>query len=275
MSIVDTIHTILIYTYALSLLFYFSDCIRRNASAKRMGTGLLVVVSLMQLIYLILRTADQGHLPIYSMYDFVFWFTFSIVIMSLIMTRFNKSEYVVFLLNIVGFSALVLSDFWLAPEINPLLNWQTVHGLLVMHIVLANFGFAALTVAAVFAAIYLFLHFRLKSKRWGDTMRRMPSLEMLYFYMNKSSLIGTPMMGVSVMLAALSIMAEKRWMLLLDPKVLSTVIALCIYLGYFISKRYVDNAPHVMARWTLIAYIFVILSFISNAWSAFHRWTGE
>ncbi|MEK5061534.1 cytochrome c biogenesis protein CcsA [Paenibacillus shunpengii] len=275
MSTVDTIHTLLIYIYALSLLFYFSDCIRRNTSAKRMGTGLLAVVSLMQLIYLILRTVDLGHIPIYSMYDFVFLFTFSIVITSLIMTTFRKSEYIVFLLNVVGFSALVLSDFWLAPVVNPMLNWQTVHGLLVMHIALANLGFAALTLAAVFAAIYLFLHFRLKSKQWGDTMRRMPSLEMLYLYMNKASSIGTPMLGVSVMLAVLSIMAEKRWPLLLDAKVLSTLIALCIYLGYFISKRYNGQAPHVMARWTLIGYVFVIVSFISNAWSVFHRWTGE
>nr|WP_249435722.1 cytochrome c biogenesis protein CcsA [Paenibacillus sp. Marseille-Q4541] len=259
----------------MSLLFYFSDCIRRNASAKRMGTGLLVIVSMMQLLYLVFYTIHQGYVPIYSMYDFVFLFSFCIVLISLILSRAQRSEYIVFLLNVVSFSALVLSDFWLAPSENALLNWQTVHGMLVMHIALANLGFAALTVSAVFAIIYLFLHYRLKLKRWNDSMRRMPSLESLQSHMNKASLIGTPILGVSVILAVLSIVAEKRWLYLVDPKVLATFIALCIYVGYFVSKRYVDAPQQVMARWILIGYAFMIISFVSNAWSMFHSWTGE
>ncbi|WP_160036340.1 cytochrome c biogenesis protein CcsA [Paenibacillus sp. An7] len=275
MTVHDTIHSFIIYIYALSLLFYFSDCIRRNASAKRIGTGLLVNVSIMQLMYLVFYTVNQGYVPIYSMYDFIFLFSFCIVLISFILSRGQRSEYIVFLLNVVSFSALVLSDFWLVPSEDRLLNWQTVHGMLVMHIALANLGFAALTVSAVFAMIYLFLHYRLKLKRWNDSMRRVPSLEILQLYMNKASLIGTPILGISVILAILSIVAEKQWLYLLDLKVLATFIALCIYVGYFVSKRYIDAPQYVMARWILLGYAFVIISFMSNAWSMFHRWTGE
>lgn len=240
-----------------------------------MGTGLLVIVSLMQILYLLFYTIQKGYVPIYSMYDFVFLFSFCIVLISLILSRAQRSEYIVFLLNVLGFSALVLSDFWLAPSENALLNWQIVHGMLVLHIALANLGFAALTVSAVFAMIYLFLHFRLKQKHWNDSMRRMPSLEMLHSYMNKASLIGTPILGVSVIIAVLSIVAEKQWLLLTDPKVLATFIALCIYASYFVSRRYINASQQVMARWVLSGYVFVIISFVSNAWSMFHRWTGE
>ncbi len=42
----------MIYMYALSLLFYFSDFANANRSAKRMGTGLLLFVWVLQTAYL-------------------------------------------------------------------------------------------------------------------------------------------------------------------------------------------------------------------------------
>ena len=84
--------------------------------------------------------------------------------MSLGMIRVQRSEFVILLLNIVGFSVTVLNRLWFTAGEISLHNWQTVHGLLIMHITLANLGFAALTVAAVFAMLYLFLHRKLKNK---------------------------------------------------------------------------------------------------------------
>ncbi|MCP1186268.1 cytochrome c biogenesis protein CcsA [Paenibacillus sp. 1781tsa1] len=261
--------------YALSLLFYFSDCIRRNAGAKRTGTGFLVVVGGLQVTHVILRMWTEGHFPIYTTFDFLFIFSFSIVLMSLVMTRIQRSEFVILLLNVVGFSVTVLNRLWFTAGEISLHNWQTVHGLLIMHITLANLGFAALTVATVFALLYLFLHHKLKKKKWNDTMRRLPSLEVIGKYMDGATLIGTPLLGVSVMLAVLSIVAERRWILLLDLKVIATGLAIAIYVGYFVFKRRKQFSTMIMARWTLIGYGLVIVSFLSNAYSAFHRWTGE
>lgn len=84
--------------------------------------------------------------------------------MSLVMTRIQRSEFVILLLNVVGFSVTVLNRLWFTAGEISLHNWQTVHGLLIMHITLANLGFAALTVATVFAMLYLFLHRKLKKK---------------------------------------------------------------------------------------------------------------
>ncbi|MNW64513.1 hypothetical protein D3C74_428050 [compost metagenome] len=103
----------------------------------------------------------------------------------------------------------------------------------------------------------------------------MPSLEVIGKYMDGATLIGTPLLGVSIVLAVLSIVAERRWHLLLDLKVIATGLAIAIYVGYFVVKRRKQFSMMVMSRWTLIGYAFVIISFISNAYSAFHRWTGE
>ena len=50
----------MIYMYALSLLFYFSDFANASRSAKRMGTGLLLFVWVLQTAYLAISL--YGHL---------------------------------------------------------------------------------------------------------------------------------------------------------------------------------------------------------------------
>ncbi|WP_068500064.1 cytochrome c biogenesis protein CcsA [Paenibacillus kribbensis] len=269
------IYDSMIYVFALSLLFVFSDGIRRNANAKRTGTGLLVVVLLLQLVYMGIRTWNEGHLPIFVSYDFLFLFSFILVLISLILSRYQHSEFAVLLLNIISFAVLVLNKIWMEPTDNPLANWHTVHGLLLIHIALANLGFVAMTVAAVFSGLYLFLHRKLKVKKWNDTIRRLPSLEMMDRYTHKALLIGTPLLGVSIVVAVISIIAEERWRLLLDSKVLMTAISLCVYIILLVSKRLNQRSGLVMAKWALVGYTLLILNFLLNSWSVFHQWTGE
>ncbi|ASR46259.1 cytochrome c biogenesis protein CcsA [Paenibacillus kribbensis] len=269
------IYDSMIYVFALSLLFVFSDGIRRNANAKRTGTGLLVVVLLLQLVYMGIRTWNEGHLPIFVSYDFLFLFSFILVLISLILSRYQHSEFAVLLLNIISFAVLVLNKIWMEPTDNPLANWHTVHGLLLIHIALANLGFVAMTVAAVFSGLYLFLHRKLKVKKWNDTIRRLPSLEMMDRYTHKALLIGTPLLGVSIVVAVISIIAEERWRLLLDSKVLMTAISLCVYIVLLVSKRWSQRSGLVMAKWALVGYTLLILNFLLNSWSVFHQWTGE
>ncbi|ALA43532.1 ABC transporter permease [Paenibacillus peoriae] len=269
------IYDSMIYVFALSLLFVFSDGIRRNANAKRTGTGLLVVVLVLQLAYMGIRTWNEGHLPIFVTYDFLFLFSVILVLISLILTRYQRSEFAVLLLNIISFAVLVLNNIWMKPLDNPLGNWHTVHGLLLIHIALANLGFVAMTVAAVFSGLYLFLHRKLKVKKWNDTIRRLPSLEMMDRYTHMALLIGTPLLGVSIVVAVISIIAEERWHLLLDTKVLMTAIALCVYIVFLVSKRLNQRSGLVMAKWALVGYTLLILNFLLNSWSVFHQWTGE
>ncbi|WDM21020.1 cytochrome c biogenesis protein CcsA [Paenibacillus polymyxa] len=269
------IYDSMIYVFALSLLFVFSDGIRRNANAKRTGTGLLVVVLVLQLAYMGIRTWNEGHLPIFVTYDFLFLFSVILVLISLILTRYQRSEFAVLLLNIISFAVIVLNNIWMEPLDNPLGNWHTVHGLLLIHIALANLGFVAMTVAAVFSGLYLFLHRKLKVKKWNDTIRRLPSLEMMDRYTHMALLIGTPLLGVSIVVAVISIIAEERWRLLLDTKVLMTAIALCVYIIFLVSKRLNQRSGLVMAKWALVGYTLLILNFLLNSWSVFHQWTGE
>ncbi|MEK3874432.1 hypothetical protein NYE76_31730 [Paenibacillus sp. FSL M7-0831] len=95
---------------------------------------------------------------------------FSLVVAALIMNLLQRAEFAVLLLGIIGFGVQVLNRLWFSPGNNPLKHWETVHGLLILHITLANLSFVVYTIAAVFALMYLFLHRKLKGRKWTDAL---------------------------------------------------------------------------------------------------------
>lgn len=261
--------------YALSLLFYFSDCVKRNPGRKRLGTGLLVMTGLLQSAGLGIRFYEVRGLPVFTPYDFLFGFSFTIVLVSLVLSLMKRSEFTVLLLGTAGFSVFLLNRFWLTAEDHKLQSWEAVHGWLSLHVILANLSFAALTLGAVFAVMYLFLHARLKHKKWSDPVRRLPSLEILDQYSYTSVLAGMPLLAGSLIVAGISIISEGRLKLFLDLKVLSTLIGLGIYITYYVIRRSGRYSGIVIARWAVSGYGFIILNFLLNSWSRFHRWGGE
>ncbi|WP_046228337.1 cytochrome C assembly family protein [Paenibacillus dauci] len=274
MTLFNLLYDIIIYLYALSLLFYFSDCIRRNPRAKRTGTGFLVLVFIIQLASITIRTVEEKTLPLFSTYDFFFFLTFILILISFFIERVLKTDYAVLLLNVIGFCAMVQNRLHSPGEGALPSGWDTVHGLLILHVALANLSFAFYTVAAVFAAMYLFLHRKLKQKKWDNTVRRLPSLESMERYTYTSMLIGTPLLIVSLIVALMSIFAEGRYVLLLDLKVVFTLLALCVYIAYFATRHMRNYSAVVMARWAIAGYVVFILNFVANTWSAFHQWVG-
>lgn len=262
--------------YALSLLFYISDCISRNSVAKRIGTGLLAITALFQLVGIGIRAMEGGHFhfPVFTLFDFLYLLAFCISITSIALTYMKLSEFAVLLINLVGFGVMLINRLWFTTGDNALSSWETEHRLLLVHIALASVSFAALTVGAVFAAIYMFLHRKLKHKQWNDTIRRLPSLEKLDDYSYKALMAGTIILVLSLILAVLSVVMAGRWALLLDIKVMSSLTALAMYIVYFIKRRLWRRSGRETAIWALIGYGFIILNFFLNTWSAFHSWSG-
>lgn len=275
MQLLNGIYDAALLLYALSLLFVFSDCLRRNPGGKRLGTGLLVVVGLLQSAGLTIRFIQENGLPIFTPYDFLFWFSLSIVVTSLAVAYTRGGEFTILLLSVAGFSVFLLNRVWLTAEDHTLQSWSAVHGWLAMHIILANLSFAALTLGTVFAIMYLFLHTRLKNKKWDDRVRRLPSLETMAKYSYSSILTGVPLLLLSLVLAGMSIIAERQTLLFQDLKVLSTLTGLGIYITYIILKRSGRKSGTSMARWAITGYGFIILNFLLNSWSEFHGWGGN
>ncbi|MFI2858134.1 cytochrome c biogenesis protein CcsA [Paenibacillus sp. JSM ZJ436] len=266
-----------IYIYALSLLFYISDCVHRNRTAKRTGAGLLAVAFAVQLLVTGVRLVGDSALPVLTTFDFLLFCSLSLTLTSLVITFMKRADLAPVILGIAGFCVTVFNRMIITTGFKPMEMWgmwSSVKGLLVLHITLASVSFTALMVGAAFAGMYLFLHSRLKTKKWNSLIRRLPSLEMLDRYSYAAILFGILLLVLSLTIAVISLIQEGQLSLLWDLKVITTFIVLCVYLNYFVRRTIQRRSGLETARWALIGLVFIVINFLLNAWSGFHGWSG-
>jgi HemX protein len=263
----------MIYMYALSLLFYFSDFANANRNAKRMGTGLLLFVWVLQTAYLAISL--YGHLTewAFARSDVLFMFSWLIVTISLIVNRFFRIELFVFFVNVLGFAILALNVFG-NPHVKPIIaGWKINDELLFIHITLAISSYAAYSIAAIFSGMYLFLHRMLKEKKFSQTVMRLPSLEKIEQYTYLAVIIGTPLLMLALSLGIVWVVLEGNNNLLYDPKVLNSVFVLFAYAFYLFQHHSMRISGNRLAAWNLAAFLIVVINFVvSNFISGFHGW---
>jgi HemX protein len=263
----------ILYIYALCLLFYFSDFVGANRSAKRMGTGLLAVVWLLQTSYLIYNFYMHRHNFVFTMFETLLLFSWLMITLSLIVNRFFRVEPLVFFANVIGFTVLAL-HFFSHPNVVPALQrGEALNELLFIHVTLAICSYAAFSIAAILSGMYLFLHRQLKVKNWSPAMKRMPSLEKIEKYTFNAVLSGFPLLVLSLALGVVWLALRQNGSFLLDPKVINSTLVLLVYLSFLLQRRFSRTSGTRLAWWNLGAFAFVLANFmISNVLSGFHRW---
>lgn len=262
----------ILYVYALSLLFYFSDFIHPNQRAKHIGTGLLIFVWILQSVFFVTRMMEQQAFPLFSMFETLLFFSWLMVSTSLILNLLMRMDLVLLFINAIGFAALALnlfSDQQAAPTLS---GWNVQDELLFVHISLAFMSYAAFVVSAIFALFYLFLHWRLKSKKWSKFLHRLPSLDRLERFSFRLVMIGLPLLFLSLLLGIVWILLTDSFSLWLDAKVINSLFILLAY-GFYMYKRIHHLSGPKLVIYNLAAFLFVFINyFISNYVSVFHQW---
>lgn len=240
-----------------------------------MGTGLLIFVWVLQTVFLVMQLIAAPNAPLLSLLQFMFLLSWLLVTISLFISLFFKIEYIVFIVNVIGFAVLLINLFSSPIGEQRLENWQIVQEILILHVALAICGFAAFTVGTVFSGMYMYLHRKLKDKKWTDSVRRLPSLEKMDAYANFSLMIGTPLLILSLAVAISSVYMEGKLALLLDVKVILTLAAAAFYVLYFVKRISLRQTGYLLARWALFSYAMLLLNFSINSLSTFHHWIWE
>ena len=267
------IYDLILYMYALSLLFSFSDVASKSRSAKRMGTGLLAFVWLLQTAFIVIRIAEHRYVPVLTMFEALFFYCWVLVTVSLMMNLFLRLDLLVFLLNVAGFSIMAM-NFFSDPSATPISEqWEAKDELVFIHITLAIGSYAAFLVAALLSGMYLFMHRKLKVRRWSAVMTRFPSLDKIEGYTYRAVLIGVPLLILSVALGTAKVILEGDARLLADPKVLSSLFCLAVYAFYLIQRVSAKQPGYMLAFWNLAAFTVVVVNFlVFNLYSGFHQW---
>lgn len=265
----------ILYLYALSLLFYFSDLFGKNRGASRVGEWLLLFVWLLQSAYASAHIYLHKFVQSFTMAETFFLFTWVLVTVTLAINRFIKLQMLVFFVNVFGFAVLALQVFSRSTMVPAHPVWKMSDELLFIHITLSIGSYAMFVVAAVLSGLYLFLHRQLKGKQWTTFMKRLPSLEKLDGYAYMAVIIGAPMLLLALSLGIVWLLLSGGTVYLSDLKVLNSVIVLGAY-AWYIALHLTSRAPgHKLALWNLIAFGVVLVNFmISNFLSGFHQWIG-
>lgn len=267
------LYDMMIYVYALSLLFYFSDLADASRRAKRMGTGLLTFVWVMQTGFLVYRLTTHRDMSTISLFEYLFLFSWLLITISLMMSRFFRVEFLLFFVNLIGFILLAVNLFSRPAAVMGLRSWERAIELLYIHITLITCAYAILTIGAIFAGMYLFLHGKLKGRKWSPVMRRLPSLEAIERYIYRTALIGTPLLILSLAVAVASIIVEGQSAMLLDWKVFTSALGLGFYLFYLIRRNVLRHSGTSTAKWNLVSFALLLINLFLNSASQFHNWT--
>lgn len=259
--------------YAFSLLFAFVDLSGPSGRAKRAGTELLAVVWGLQTACLIVQWMNRT-LSMLAMFDVLFFFSWLILSASLLFGRwFRMNGVIVFLMNLAGFAVMAFTFLSHPEHSSPLREWKAADDLLLIHVTLAVSSYAAFLIAALLSGMYLFLHRRLKERRWSALIGRYPSLENMSAYAYRFVAAGSMLLVLALGIGLVWIMVEGRSVLLLDPKVVNSFLVLAMYGFYLLCRAWSQPAGTRLAVLNLAAFSFVLLNFLlSNYVSGFHQW---
>lgn len=260
----------IMYIYALSLLFFVSDAAYGNRNGRRIGTGLLVFVWLLQTGFLADLLLRRLAVPEMTQHDYAFFVSWLLVSASFAVNRIVRAELLVLLVNAVGFAVLGLNllerpqrELTLAPS-------EVARRLLVLHVSLITVAFALLTISAICGAMYLFLNNRLKKKKWGSLMSRMPSLETIDRYAFRCGVFGAPPLLLALSTGTAALFVNGQYDELLDEKVLLSFAAGAVYVFYLLRRWMSRYDAGRSAIWNLAGYALLVLDLFANSFSSFH-----
>lgn len=267
------LHEFTVILYCLSVLLYFIDFLHNNRKVNKIAFWLLAFVWLIQSIFLITRMLDTGRLPILSMIEGLYFYSWVLITLSLILNKFLRVDFIVFFTNLLGFFMMALHTFALGQHGSSAVESQLISELLIIHIIIAILSYGAFSISFIFSILYLIQHNLLKQKKWGKRLLRLDDLSKLDHMAYVLNLIGVPMLLLSLILGVLWAFIKVENFYFYDAKVLGSFFVLLIY-SWYLYKRVVQKLQgKTIAYWNIGAFLLLLINFfLFGSLSSFHFW---
>ncbi|ARJ49966.1 cytochrome c biogenesis protein CcsA [Staphylococcus lutrae] len=268
-------HEIILLGYLLSMGCLVIDVFQKNYRIQNIGFYALGIVWFCQTISLTMFVIWQKRLPLTSLIESFYVLTWLILTITFVMSVLRHSEFMVALLNVIGFIFMTIHTFHPRQFKEDGARLTAMNELLFIHVSLALLSYVVFAVAFVNAIIYLIQYRNLKEKRFTQNYFRMSSistLEKMVFY---SSLIGVMIMFISLVLGIQWGMISIGYMIFLDLKVISSIVILIAY-SLFITLRLTRKfkQPFLMNFNIMLFLCCMINLIVITQLSSFHQWTG-
>jgi HemX protein len=266
---------LVLYVFALSLLFSIADLFQRNKNARDLAAGLLGVVWIMQAAFFLSRLFADNTLPVISSFETIYFFAWVLVTFALVSFFFLRTEVFFHGISIIGFVVLLFSLNNSATTVRPYMDLDDAVGIWPLHIALSIGAYGLFTVSALFAGTYLYMHRRLKTKTWTPIFHRLPNLQWMDKMAYRFALVGWAALSVALLLGCGWLVVIGEAQMLNDPKVYASLVVFFAYGVYIWRSARLSMVATRLATWNLIVYALVLVNFtMMNVLSGFHKWGG-
>ncbi|OLP65360.1 hypothetical protein BACPU_14480 [Bacillus pumilus] len=270
-SIVARLNEATILIYALSVLFYFIDFLQHNRKAGKIAFWLLSIVWLLQTVYMFYIMVETDRFPVLNVAEGLYFYTWVLVTLSLVLTKVLRVEFIVFVTNVIGFSMMAIHTFTPSDLHSAELTGKLTSELLVIHITMAILSYGAFSLSFAFSLLYLFQYRLLKKKQWGKWLLRIEDLSKLDHMAYVLNIIAVPMLLLSLILGVIWAYISYDTLYWTDAKVLGSFIMLFLY-GFYLYIRLMRNVQgKIVARWNVASFLVLMINyFLLGSLSTFH-----
>lgn len=275
------LNTLLPIVYLLLWTAYFMIFLKENRFAARWSQPLLFTTLLLHTLYLVLRMIALDRLPMGSPLEFFSLLALAILCIYAVIERRIKVSQTGFLVIAFAFLLQFLSSSFArsgAPD-NALLHEIPF----AVHAVLVLFAYTCLSIAFLYALLYLLQARNLNRREFGLFYRRMPALDVL-----ERMSVGAVKLGVPALFAGLitghlwlESLLDREDVTLnaglshLDPKVIATWITFLIYSIGAGGHKFLGWRGRRMNLLAIAAFIMVIIAMavIHHFLPSFHNFS--
>lgn len=107
---------------------------------------------------------ETGRFPVLNVFEGLYFYTWVLVTLSLVLNRFLKAEFIIFFTNVIGFIMMAIHTFAPAQYESAAVSSQLVSELLLIHITMAILSYGAFSLSFVFSILYTIQYNLLKRK---------------------------------------------------------------------------------------------------------------
>jgi cytochrome c-type biogenesis protein CcsB len=251
--------------YLICFLGYLIFTASRSRTLGTLFTSLLIVGLIIHSGGLVARWLEThqtgyGYIPLSNMYESLIFFSWTIVLIYLILEFKYKQKIIGVFITPFAFLAIALTSIvpGIDAKITPLMpalqsNWLTIH------VTTCFFGYAAFAVSFGVSILYLIRN-RVSSAKEGSS-RWLPSVSVLDEINYKSIVIGFPMLSLGIITGAA--WANYAWgsYWSWDPKETWSLITWFVYAAFLHARLTRDWRGNKAAILSIVGFIFVLFTY--------------
>ncbi|WP_431027354.1 cytochrome c biogenesis protein [Lysinibacillus sp. LZ02] len=269
------LYEVMVILYAIGIVFYFMDYLYKYVKARRIAFWFVCVAWTMQTIFFVLFIIELKRFPILSLFEGIYFYAWLLTTLSIALHCIARVDMPVFFVNVLSFVFVTIHLFAPAEKAQPMVGESLVSEMLFIHISFAIMSYAAFSLTFVFAILYLILYRILKEKKVGSSTiwTRLPSLQQTTSWMNNSTLVGVPLLFISLILGLEWALMTLDGLSVFDIKIIGSFVIMVLYLIILLLHRSGKLVGTMYAWVHVYAFLLTVINFfLGNKLSNFHLW---